>query len=84
MGLNNPHSNPCPWLCKKSWDEICRLSEMESFRGLRQDLERLKKEWKNVYDSSVSGNQKYTVREHMFDHPHETKIVTMFSVFSVA
>nr|XP_029135329.1 dynein heavy chain 7, axonemal [Labrus bergylta] len=51
VGLDNPHSNPCTWLPKKSWDEICRLDEMESFKRLRQDMARLRNEWKNVYDS---------------------------------
>ncbi|XP_033843048.1 dynein axonemal heavy chain 7 [Periophthalmus magnuspinnatus] len=52
VGLDNPHSNPCTWLPKTSWDEICRLSNMEHFRGLRQDLVRLRNEWKSVYDST--------------------------------
>uniref|UniRef100_UPI0037E73D97 dynein axonemal heavy chain 7 n=1 Tax=Semicossyphus pulcher TaxID=241346 RepID=UPI0037E73D97 len=51
VGLDNPHSNPCTWLPKKSWDEICRLDEMESFKGLRHDMARLRNEWKTVYDS---------------------------------
>uniref|UniRef100_A0A8D3CE19 Dynein axonemal heavy chain 7 n=1 Tax=Scophthalmus maximus TaxID=52904 RepID=A0A8D3CE19_SCOMX len=51
VGLDNPHSNPCTWLPKKSWDEICRLDEMEHFKSLRQDMARLRNEWKTVYDS---------------------------------
>ncbi|XP_047456328.1 dynein axonemal heavy chain 7 isoform X2 [Mugil cephalus] len=51
VGLDNPHSNPCTWLPKKSWDEICRVDEMESFKGLRQALTQLRNEWKSVYDS---------------------------------
>ncbi|XP_060945031.1 dynein axonemal heavy chain 7 [Limanda limanda] len=52
VGLDNPHSNPCTWLPKKSWDEICRLDEMERFNGLRHDMARLRNEWKALYDSS--------------------------------
>uniref|UniRef100_A0A671S7X9 EF-hand domain-containing protein n=1 Tax=Sinocyclocheilus anshuiensis TaxID=1608454 RepID=A0A671S7X9_9TELE len=51
VGLDNPHSNPCTWLPKTSWDEICRLDEMERFKGLRKDLARLREGWKEVYDS---------------------------------
>lgn len=54
VGLDNPHSNPCTWLPKKAWDEICRLDEMERFKGLLQDMARLRDEWKTVYDSPVS------------------------------
>ncbi|KAM7380824.1 hypothetical protein PAMP_004096 [Pampus punctatissimus] len=53
VGLDNPHSNPCTWLPKKSWDEICRLDEMERFKGLRHDMARLRNEWKKVFDSPM-------------------------------
>lgn len=31
-GLDNPHENPCPdWLESKTWDALCRLSELPAF-----------------------------------------------------
>ncbi|XP_034142716.1 dynein heavy chain 7, axonemal isoform X2 [Esox lucius] len=51
VGLDNPHSNSCTWLPKKAWDEICRLDQINRFKGLRKDMARLKDAWKEVYDS---------------------------------
>jgi len=36
VGLENKLPNPDPsWLSDKSWDEICRLSDMGKFKGLK-------------------------------------------------
>uniref|UniRef100_A0A8C5C2P0 Dynein axonemal heavy chain 7 n=1 Tax=Gadus morhua TaxID=8049 RepID=A0A8C5C2P0_GADMO len=48
VGLENPHSNPCTWLPKKAWDEMCRLQDMERFQGLRRDMARLRDQWKET------------------------------------
>ncbi|KAM3608317.1 uncharacterized protein V6R79_023014 [Siganus canaliculatus] len=53
VGLDNPHSNPFTWLPQKSWDEICRLDELQKFKGLSLHLKQFGKEWKVVYDSST-------------------------------
>ncbi|XP_054642367.1 dynein axonemal heavy chain 7 [Dunckerocampus dactyliophorus] len=52
VGLDNPYSNPCTWLPKKSWDEICRLDAIEQFKGLRRDMTQNRNMWKEVYDSA--------------------------------
>uniref|UniRef100_A0A7N8YL38 Dynein, axonemal, heavy chain 7 n=1 Tax=Mastacembelus armatus TaxID=205130 RepID=A0A7N8YL38_9TELE len=58
VGLDNPYSNPCTWLSKTSWDEICRLDEMEHFKGLRHDMAHLR----NDLDCAV----------HNLQNPHQT------------
>ena len=54
IGLDNPHPNPTTWLPVKSWDELCRLDEMENFKDIRKKLMTQKDQWKVLYDSLVS------------------------------
>ena len=36
VGLENKLANPAPtWLTDKSWDEICRLSDMKKYKKFR-------------------------------------------------
>ena len=40
VGLENKIPNPAPeWLSDKSWDEICRMCDMDGFKGFRKDFE---------------------------------------------
>uniref|UniRef100_A0A663MBB4 Dynein axonemal heavy chain 12 n=1 Tax=Athene cunicularia TaxID=194338 RepID=A0A663MBB4_ATHCN len=44
VGLKNKYKNPDPsWLPDKSWDELCRASEIPALKGLS--------EWQKIYDS---------------------------------
>lgn len=35
IGLENTISKPASWLLDKSWDELCRLSDIKAFNGLK-------------------------------------------------
>lgn len=48
----NPHPNPAPtWLQDRSWDELCRLSELPVFQGLQEDIAASPRAWQAMYDS---------------------------------
>ncbi|KAA3680725.1 dynein heavy chain, axonemal, partial [Paragonimus westermani] len=52
VGLENKLTNPASsWLSDKSWDEICRLSSLKSFKGFREHFETHLADWKQYYDS---------------------------------
>ncbi|KAK3734119.1 hypothetical protein RRG08_000032 [Elysia crispata] len=52
VGLENTLPNPAPkWLLDSSWDEICRLSDIQAFHGLRDSIAKQKKEWEKYYSS---------------------------------
>ncbi|XP_053325574.1 dynein axonemal heavy chain 12 [Spea bombifrons] len=52
VGLQNNAANPAPsWLPDKSWDEVCRASELPSFKGLREHFTENPNEWHKVFDS---------------------------------
>ncbi|XP_058027873.1 dynein axonemal heavy chain 12 [Ahaetulla prasina] len=52
VGLKSKFKNPDPsWLQDKSWDEICRASDMPAFKGLRNHVTSQSNEWRSIYDS---------------------------------
>jgi hypothetical protein len=39
IGLENKRKNPAPaWLLDKSWDEVCRLSELKKYKKFRYNF----------------------------------------------
>jgi len=55
VGLDNPHKNPAStWLPPSAWNEICRLNDLESFKGILDTFGLHSDKWKRVYDSLVS------------------------------
>jgi len=53
VGLENPHISPTAWLPAQSWDELCRLDNLPSFRNIRKSFVKCKEQWKAFYDSQV-------------------------------
>eukprot|EP01038_Epipyxis_sp_PR26KG_P004763 gene4763-6681_t len=52
LGMENKNPNPAPsWLSQKSWDEICRLSDMKKYSTFKEDFTAHLQEWNDIYDS---------------------------------
>ncbi|NXU72284.1 DYH7 protein, partial [Oreotrochilus melanogaster] len=52
VGLQNKFKNPDPsWLPDKSWDELCRASEIPALNELRNHISENIGEWQKIYDS---------------------------------
>lgn len=52
VGLENPIQNVTTWMAKSSWDEFCRLTELEKYKGIYEHLTTHERDWKNYFDSS--------------------------------
>lgn len=50
IAVENPHKNPTNWLPDKGWDEICRLNDLKTYRGIKDDFVKDAKLFKEVYD----------------------------------
>ena len=49
----NSYKNPAKkWLSDKAWGEICRISELDGFSGIRQQFQVSPEEWRHIYDSA--------------------------------
>ncbi|XP_069795725.1 dynein axonemal heavy chain 12 isoform X2 [Narcine bancroftii] len=58
VGLQNKIKNPDPsWLQDKSWDEICRASDLQSLHGLRAHFSKFIGEWRKIYESKEPHNE---------------------------
>ncbi|MGH0136030.1 UNVERIFIED_CONTAM: hypothetical protein FKN15_058794 [Acipenser sinensis] len=58
VGLQNSLENPDPsWLLDKSWDEICRASDLPAFRGLREHFRKAPSDFLAIYDSKEPYNE---------------------------
>jgi len=54
VGLDNPLKNPDPtWVQKSTWDELCRLTDVAGFEGIREHFETNLADWQKLYDSKV-------------------------------
>ncbi|KAF4078180.1 hypothetical protein AMELA_G00196410 [Ameiurus melas] len=57
VGLQNDVPNPDPsWLQEKSWDEICRASELPGLQGLRESIIKTPESFLPIYDSKEPYN----------------------------
>ena len=60
VGLENNRQNPCAdWLPDKSWDEICRMTELEVFSDFLMTFKDFSDEWQQVYDSATPFNAEF-------------------------
>lgn len=52
IGLENKAPNPAPvWLSEKSWDEICRMSDLKAFKDFKEQFSTNVEQWRGFYDS---------------------------------
>ncbi|XP_065190205.1 dynein axonemal heavy chain 12-like [Sycon ciliatum] len=57
IGLDNKLENPASsWLSDRSWDEICRMSDLPAFKGFIKQFAKHTNQWKLVYDSKEPQN----------------------------
>ncbi|XP_066919650.1 dynein axonemal heavy chain 12-like [Clytia hemisphaerica] len=58
VGLENKIPNPgTPWLTDKSWDELCRMCDFQSFKGFRDDFTKNVGEWQKFFEGKEPHRQ---------------------------
>ncbi|CAH0561300.1 unnamed protein product [Brassicogethes aeneus] len=50
VSIQNPLQNPSSWLPKDSWDELCRVDDLENFKGFRESFSKSVSSWQKIYD----------------------------------
>ncbi|KAH8377909.1 hypothetical protein KR093_007822, partial [Drosophila rubida] len=53
IGLENPYKSPASWLGVQNWDEICRLTNLPAFKGLREHVTSNLAAWKVLFDAKI-------------------------------
>ncbi|XP_026763473.2 dynein axonemal heavy chain 12 [Galleria mellonella] len=57
IAVENLLKKPVEWLSDKSWDEICRISDLPAFTGFKDQFIRDVIKWKEVYDDLEPHNK---------------------------
>ncbi|XP_047030670.1 dynein axonemal heavy chain 12 [Helicoverpa zea] len=57
IAIENTKRKPVEWLPDKSWDEVCRISDLHSFAGFQEDFVRNITKWQEVYDDMEPHNK---------------------------
>lgn len=62
IAVENHLHKPVDWLPDKSWDEICRINDLHTYDGFRDDFVRNMKQWQEVYDALEPHHQHFPGR----------------------
>ena len=53
VGIENSLENLTNWLPSKSWDEICRLNNLENFKTIQKSFLKDQEIWQQIFNSEV-------------------------------
>ncbi|XP_075981520.1 dynein heavy chain at 62B [Anticarsia gemmatalis] len=57
IAVENPIKKPNDWVPDKSWDEICRISDLPAFKGFSDHFVKNITKWQEVYDDLEPHNK---------------------------